>query len=151
MGWNYVSVLAVCCLAPVFSVAQTSQDLRAKYGNPISEVFRVQPKIELAVTYSAEGQVCRFTIEPPRRQNESDPAPLMPTESVSALIDELVPPADRGEPKMSFSTSGCNRFTVSEYAAVIISRSQHNCEPAATDRDISTRITFKQRQCDRAK
>jgi hypothetical protein len=134
----------------LFSQSQTSDELREKYGKSTVETFTVKPLISLTAAYATDGQPCQFVLETPhpiiRRSDEQ--ATYMPTDEISKLIDELSSPNDRGEQMKAFvSESGCNTYAVTEYERVVISRSQHNCQPESPNRDGQVVITFKQRAC----
>jgi hypothetical protein len=144
------SIVSVILIAMVgLAHGQTSNILRFRHGSPNVEHFLVQPKISLTVAYAADGQACEMLIEPPHplRRNEADEVSFMPTDAVSHLLDELVPMFERGEPMLSVTTSGCNKFAMSDYSEVTIMRSQHNCQPGSPDRDMRVSITFKNRAC----
>jgi hypothetical protein len=138
---------------PCLATSQTADELRARYGKPVGEVFLVQPTITVAVAYSADGQPCRLLIETPRPlETRNEGTQLMPTKAVSALIDELMPPSERGQPLVRAATmeNGCYITRMTLYATVTISRTQKKCDPASPDSpegDVVTTITYKQRHC----
>jgi hypothetical protein len=136
---------ALVVLVPL-AVSQTSDELRAKYGSPLQEQFMLQPKIALAATYAENGEACQLKILPMYSLEARNDA--MSTDSVSSLIEGLVPLATRGALiNQTVTEAGCNTFTIMEYANVTISRAQHDCDPSASDRDIHAKISFKERRC----
>ncbi len=144
-----ISLLLLLVLVPSAD-AQTSDELKAKYGKPIVELFSVRPNIALAVAYTADGQVCQLLIEPPKSllRKPDEPSTFMTTEAVSSLMDELVPPRERGEQVYKVVTErGCTALTVTEYARVKISRAQHTCKDESPGRDVNASLTFKDRVC----
>jgi hypothetical protein len=74
--------------------------------------------------------------------------PLMPSETVSEVIEEVVPTAMRGKLVNSGSfQSGCNVGAFREYEHVSILRATHDCEPDSPNRDASTTVNFKRDVC----
>ena len=111
-------MLLLVALASSSASAQTSDELRKKYGEPeilrlkgeMAEVERyvVRPDIWMTVTYTEGGQPCELFIEPaptaPTQSNLSQV--LMPTEVVTKLINELVPIEQRGKSVSVFYVNG---------------------------------------------
>ncbi len=52
-------LMSVC-----FSAAQTSQELRSKYGEPDIERFTARPGIGLTVEFGSDGVACQELLEP---------------------------------------------------------------------------------------
>jgi hypothetical protein len=56
-------------------------------------------------TFSSDGNVCRLTIQKmPFESRKSDTDEVIPSALVDQLIDEVVPPAERGKPSKYLST-----------------------------------------------
>jgi hypothetical protein len=72
--------------------ADTGQSLRDRYGPPISENFLVRPGVIATATYGPSGHVCQLVVSPQRLWNST-----IGSVNVGDLLDELVPPAERGK------------------------------------------------------
>jgi hypothetical protein len=93
--------ILVCCLGLLIFVAttpQTSNEYRARYGNPDVERFIVRPHVTLTAEYGTDGHACRMRIEhyPGPGPDTSDQTST-PIEEVTAVLDELVPRETRGK------------------------------------------------------
>lgn len=110
-------MLLIIFVASVSAQAQTTSELRQKYGEPEKiklkdgqselERFKVSPDITLTVTYSKEGKATELVIEPMRPLVAPvEPGDLMPTEVVINIINELVPVSLRGELTFALHTNG---------------------------------------------
>ena len=97
--------------ASVF-LSQSSQDFHGRYGEPDRERFEAQPGITLTVDYGSDHLACYALIDPPRPLTYSEePVPLMSSEGVSKVLEEVAPIATRGEQiNGSITFSGCNQF-----------------------------------------
>jgi hypothetical protein len=76
--------------------SQTTADLEKRYGSPVKE-YEVRPGILMTATYSDDGQVCKMYVER-RHFSETgfDQRLYLPQETITELIDELVPISLRG-------------------------------------------------------
>ncbi len=91
-------VLLLC--VPI--LAQTSTELRQKYGAPTSEIFVVRPNVVVTLTYAKNGEPCELLIEPQRPATPIKSSTTRLTLSVlNKIIDELVPSDERGKPLMA--------------------------------------------------
>jgi hypothetical protein len=89
-----ITVLLFC----VTAMAQTSSDLRQRYGAPASETFLLRQGIVVTVTYAKNGNPSEMLIEPQRPTTpiKSSTARLS-LEILNEIIDELVPLKERGK------------------------------------------------------
>jgi hypothetical protein len=97
--------------------------------------------------------VCSAVIEPkqPLTYSEED-VPLMPSEDVSEVLEEVAPDAMRGKQVGTGGfVSGCNGARITEYENVSIMRATHTCDPSSPNQDVRTTITFKQDNCPKQK
>ena len=144
-----------CLLVAVGSVfaAQSSQDFHSRFGEPDRERFAARPGISLAVEYGSDHLACYALIEPPQPLIYTEEnVPLMSSEGVSEVLEEVAPIAMRGkEINAVFHVSGCNQVHITDYENVSIMRSKHTCDPSSHDQDIRTAITFKRGICPKAK
>jgi hypothetical protein len=77
-------------------VAQTSAELKSKYGPPV-EAFVIRPGLLMAARYARDGRVCEMYVIEARTPGShiGRRTPLTP-ETAPALIEELVPETERG-------------------------------------------------------
>ncbi len=115
--------------------AQTAGDLRQKYGMPISETFKVRPDIRVTVSYDKKGKVSEMLIEPALDGTIiKSRYRRIKSELLKEIIDELVPPNQRGKLIMgSFLNLAClpenDCYGASEeYERVVIYRNGGNDE-----------------------
>ena len=124
-------ILATCLLVVSFGLplAQTSQTLRDRYGEPDIERFTAAHDIGLTVQYGSDGAACQIVIE--RKQpliHNEQVLNYMEPEAVNEIIDELVPPARRGRSINSILESmGCAQGRMEEYGNVWIARHSDVC------------------------
>jgi hypothetical protein len=148
-------IVAGCFLVAVASVAfsQTSQDLHNRYGEPDRERFAARPGISLTVEYGSDHLACEALIDPPQPlASAEEHVPLMSSEGVSEVLEEVAPVAMRGKEISSASfQSGCNQVHVTDYENASIMRSTHTCDPLSHDQDARTIITFKRESCPKPK
>ena len=142
--------LIVGCLLVVAGsvvLTQSSQELHNRYGEPDRERFSARPGISLTVEYGSDHLACNALIEPPQSLTYTEEhVPLMSSEVVSEVLEEVAPVAMRGKEMSAGSfQSGCNVARVTEYENVSIMRSTHTCDPSSHDQDVRTAITFKRR------
>lgn len=130
-------------------VAPSSQELHNRYGEPDRERFPARPGISLTVDYGSDHLACDALIEPPQPLTHSEEhVPLMSSEAVSEVLEEVAPIAMRGRQiNTSFWVSGCNEASMTDYENVSIMRSTHTCDPSSQDQDVRTAITFKRDVC----
>ena len=134
-------------------LSQSSQDFHNRYGEPDRERFAARPGITLTVEYGSDRLACYALIDPPRPLLYSEEhAPLMSSEGVSEVLEEVAPIAMRGKEIFAAThQSGCNVVRVTEYENVYLMRSTHTCDPSSHEQDVRTTITFKREICPRPK
>ena len=146
-----MQILFVCLLIVSFSlpVGQTSPTLRGRYGEPDIERFTVAGDIGLTVEYGSDGLACQIVIE--RKQpllHSEQVRNYMAPESVSEIIDELVPPASRGRSIDSILESmGCAEGRIEEYENVWVARHSDMCVPLKRERESHATVVFKRQSC----
>lgn len=128
-----------------------SRDLRSRFGEPDVERYTATNDIGVTVEYGSDGLACQILIERKQPLLHSNQAQqYMPPEVVSALIDEIVPPASRGRHITSMLESmGCAEGHVDQYENVGIGRYSDKCVPLKPERDSSATIAFKRPVCPR--
>jgi len=144
-------IVAGCLLVAVGSVVlpQSTQDLHNWYGESDLERFMARPGIGLTVQYGSDHLACQVLIEPPQPLiYTKEDVPLMSSETVTEILEEIVPAHMRGkETGKVITMSGCNEFQIVEYENVSISRSTHNCLPLKPEREMRATIGFKRDIC----
>ena len=130
-------------------LSQSFQDFHNRYGEPDRERFAARPGITLTVEHGSDHQACYALIDPPQPLLYSqEHVPLMSSEGVSEVLEEVAPLAMRGKEIQTFLTqSGCNQSRLTDYENVSIMRSTHTCDTSSHDQDIRTAITFKREVC----
>ena len=74
--------------------------LRAKYGEPLpQESFKVRSNIVALVKYGPSGQACRIELPAGSyvHMDSEIPTEYFSKQQVDEVIDELVPPSERGK------------------------------------------------------
>jgi hypothetical protein len=77
--------------------AQSRNELRQKYGEPVSETFIVRPDISVTATFGPGGRITEFLIAPKNTDLIKSRGKSLSADSVNAIIDELVPRSVRGK------------------------------------------------------
>lgn len=109
--WLRASVIFFALAFPVSFPAKTSQTLRQRYGQPISELFLVRPGIIASARYGPSGNTCEVVISPkqPDQLIKRWPGPKALDEKVLEEVEEeLIPKSGRGKFKIgSFLDAIC--------------------------------------------
>src|SRR5215472_12498836 len=79
------------------SLAQSSQELRSRCGEPDIERFTAAPDIGLTVEYGSDGLACQIAIERKQSLLHEQAEKYMRPEVASELIDQIAPPVSRGK------------------------------------------------------
>ena len=126
-----------------------SRDLRSRFGEPDMERYTTTNDIGLTVQYGSDGLACQILIERKRPLLSSNKAPeYMRPETVSVLVDDVVPPESRGRHLNSLSESmGCAEGRADEYESVWIARYTSMCLPLKPERESSATVAFKRPVC----
>jgi len=77
--------------------AQTRDNLREKYGEPISETFLVRPDVNVTATFGTNRRITEYVVFPQNRNLIKSREQTLNLDSVKAIVDELVPPSTRGK------------------------------------------------------
>lgn len=130
-------------------LSQNSRDFHSRYGEPDRERFAARPGISLTVEYGSDRLACYALIDPPQPLLYSEEhVPLMSSESVTEVLEEVAPVAMRGkEINSALIQRGCNQIRITDYENVSIARSTHTCDPLSHEQDVRTGITFKRDMC----
>jgi hypothetical protein len=148
-------LVAGCMLVAAGSLvlAQSSNELHNRYGEPDLERFTARPGISLSVQYGPDHLACQALIQPPQSLiHQDEQTLLMSSDGVSEVLEEVAPVAMRGKQINDGSfQGGCNVRRFTEYENVWIMRATHECDPSSQDRDVSTSINFKRDVCPKPK
>ena len=144
-------ILIACLLivATSLPVAQTSQKLRVRYGEPDVERFTVAGDIGLTVEYGSDGLACQMVIEKKQPLLHSEQSlTYMSHEAVDGLVDEIVPPSSRGREINSLLESmGCAEGRIQEYENAWIGHFSDVCLPLKPERESRATVVFKRPEC----
>ena len=144
-------ILIACLLivATSLPVAQTSQKLRVRYGEPDIERFTVSGDIGLTVEYGSDDLACQMVIERKRPLLHSEQTlAYMSPEAVGDLVDEIVPPTSRGrEVNTLLESMGCAEVRAVEYENVWIAHASDMCVPLKPERESRATMVFKRPAC----
>jgi hypothetical protein len=144
--------LLVACLLTATAgllLPQSSRDLRSQFGEPDIERYTAKNDIGLTAQYGSDGLACQILIERKQPLLSSHKAQeYMPPETVSALLDDIVPPESRGRRLNSLLESmGCSEGRADEYENVWIGRYTNMCVPLKPERESSATVAFKRPVC----
>jgi hypothetical protein len=130
-------------------LSPSSQDLHNRYGEPDMERFIARPGIGVTVQFGSDQLACQVLIGPPQTLiHQEEQAPLMSSDGVSDVLEEIAPIATRGrEVFTAISETGRNESRFAEYENVTIIRSKDTGAPSSHDQDVRTTITFKRDIC----
>jgi hypothetical protein len=143
--------LQLACLLIVSASlsSQSSQQLRTRYGKPDIERYTPAPDIGLTVQYGSDGLACQMVIE--RKQSllhDKQVEKYMSPEATRDIVDEIVPPASRGNGVNSILESmGCAEGRVQEYENVWIGHYFDVCLPLKPERESRATVVFKRQIC----
>jgi hypothetical protein len=96
-GKKDMKVVLIILLTSLSVVAQTKDDLRKKFGEPISETFIVRSGIVVTATYSATGQVKELLLGPEMPDLIKSKNKKLSYDVLRGIIEELVPAQERGK------------------------------------------------------
>jgi len=137
--------------------AQTRADLSQRYGDALSETYRVRPGIAVTVQYSSGGEACALLIQAeaplvPMNDSELAAAPKgVPIDSreLSAVLMRIIPPDQFGALKSKAQlNSGCAAVETSQYENVGVSRSLNKCAEPGQSEEASIAVKLKRSTCD---
>ena len=89
-------------------VAQSRDDLKKKYGQPVAETFLVRPGMIVTASYNSTGQVTELLIAPQLTDLIKSKSRGLRQETLKEVIDELIPLSERGRGVFGgFMNIGC--------------------------------------------
>jgi hypothetical protein len=81
-------------------VAQSRDNLKKKYGEPVSETFLVRPGVSATASYNSTGQMTELVIAPFTTALFKSRGNGIDRDTIKQIIDELVPESARGKLQM---------------------------------------------------
>lgn len=133
MSERLLKALLVMLLVAAPSLAQTSADLRSKYGEPETlsnksspnriERYRLRPGVFLTVKFAGEDAICEMLFEPVRASNaRSGSTRVLSEDEARKIVEEFAPVARRGRSIIKMTRPGheCTSVTYNEYEQVMI-------------------------------
>ncbi len=148
-------IVAGCLFFAVGSVvlAPSSQELHKRYGEPNLERFMARPGIVLTVEYGSDHSVCWVLIEPPRPPfHPEESVPLMSSDTVTEILEEVVPVKLRG---MSIASSidsrGCAESRRTQYQGLTIDRVRNNCPTPTPEHEVRATVAYTRDVCRKSK
>jgi len=76
---------------------QSREELRRKYGEPVSETFMLSPGISATATYATNGRITELLIAPRTTGLIKSRGGTLSQDTVRTILDELVPRSARGK------------------------------------------------------
>jgi len=148
-------IVAACLFFAVVSVvvAPSSPELHKRYGGPNLERFMARPGIALTAEYGSDHSACWVLIEPPRPLfHPEESLPLMSSDTVTELLEEIVPVNIRGMSiSSSISSMGCAESRRTQYQGLTIDRVKNTCLSPTPEHDVRATVTYKRDICRKSK
>lgn len=133
MSERFLKALLVMLLIAAPSLAQTSADLRRKYGEPETlsnksspnriERYKLRPGVLLTVKFVGADAVCEMLFEPVRTSNDrSNATRILLEDEARKIVEEFAPVARRGRSIIKVTRPGhdCTTVSYNEYEQVMI-------------------------------
>jgi hypothetical protein len=92
-----MKMVFIVLLTCVSVVAQTRDELKKKFGDPVSETFIARPGIVVTATYLRSGQIRELLIAPEMTDLIKSKNKTLSHDVFREIIDELVPAKERGK------------------------------------------------------
>jgi hypothetical protein len=92
-----MKVVLIVLLTCFSVVAQTKDELKKRFGDPVSETFMVRPGIILTASYTPSGQIRELLIAPEISGLIKSTIKTLSSYVLREIIDELVPGRERGK------------------------------------------------------
>jgi hypothetical protein len=137
-----------CAVMVLFLFGKPQSDRFSKYR--AVEAYEIRSGILMMPSYASDGQLCQIELEKRHYSNETAFLdPKLPHEVMMQIIDELVPPSERGPQTMNFGKeymsaySGNSVTTFAEYKNVSIDIYRE----ASSAGDVVAMIRWKNQGC----
>ena len=148
-------IVAGCLFVAVASgvLAPSSQELHKQYGEPDLERFMARPGISLTVEYGSDHFACSILIESPGPllHHEESP-PLMSSDTVTEILEEVVPVNMRGMIiSSSIESMGCAESRRTQYQNLTVDRLRNNCLSQTPEHEVRATVSYKRDVCPKSK
>jgi hypothetical protein len=148
-------IVAGCLFVVVGSVvlAPSSQELHKRYGEPNLERFMARPGIALTAEYGSDHSACWVLIEPPRPLfHPEESLPLMSSDTITEILEEIVPVNTRGlSISSSIESRGCAESRRTQYQGLTIERVRNNCLSPTPEHEVRATIAYTRDVCRKSK
>ena len=94
---NNMKIVLIVLLTCFSVVAQTKDELKKRFGDPVSETFVVRPGVVLTASYTPAGQIRELLIAPEMTGLIKSTSETLSHYVLREIIDELVPARERGK------------------------------------------------------
>jgi hypothetical protein len=148
-------IIATCLILAAASgvLAPSSQELHNRYGEPYLASFMARPGIGLTVEYGSDHSACGVLIEPAHPLfHPEESLPLMSSDTVTEILEEVVPVKMRG---MSIASSiesmGCAESRRTQYQGLTIDRVRNNCLSPTPEHEVRATIAYTRDVCRKSK
>jgi hypothetical protein len=142
---------AALALTALFLLPKPQSEMFSRYKSV--ETYEIRPGILMMPKYAEDGRVCEVTLEKHHYSNETASlGSAIPRETITQLVDELVPAKERGPLAMNFGKeyvsaySGNSITTFAEYENVSI-QIFGIASPPTSAGDVVAVIQWKNRGC----
>jgi hypothetical protein len=142
--------LILLLLCAVGAAGQTEDQLGARLKKVTA--FEIRPGIDVFPSFAADGSVCRMVIEKRQYINprNADFDITIPSAVANQVVDELVPPTERGKPSKYLSNesfvAGGASFIKQDYENVSVGMYGSSVEGKANGASVIV-ITWPKRTC----
>jgi hypothetical protein len=103
-----VKALIFLLIACTAVTAQSKDDLKKKYGQPVAETYMIRPGINLTASYDSTGKITEVLIAPQLTSLIKSKGITLRRETIDAVIEELIPLSARGPARFGgFMNVGC--------------------------------------------
>jgi hypothetical protein len=140
---NYIKTTFLLLLLVAIGVAQTRNDFRSKYNDP---VYDIRPNVWMSAKFAEDGQTCEVVIK--EQNNCRVGAILLRSETgIKELLDDLAPESQRGKLiNHSELAAGCCIGFTDEYTNVTVNLNEQ-AQPSGGISYSVLSIRWKQRKC----
>src|SRR4030095_16316337 len=88
--------------------AQSKDDLKKKYGQPVAETYLIRPGIIVTASYDSTGKITEMLIAPQLTSLIKSKGITLRHETIDAVIEDLIPLSERGPARFGgFMNIGC--------------------------------------------
>ncbi len=143
---KFVRIALLVCGFASAALGQTKSDLSKKYQS--ISAYEIRPGVLMVAKFDAAGEVCEVTISGnPELLVHSGASQVLTNQLADALVDELSPPSERGQPhewlNPASTVAGGTYFDKKDYENISVERRGTIGESLQ-----SLKIIWTKRRCD---